>query len=152
MNWPALGAIATAVSAAVALYLAYRAWQESRKNGGSRSGVKGGQSDGASTQTPTTPDEPPTLQPPETPEPPEPGVEWVKVANRRVKIHTGGASQSVNVCTEANRAGVYEWKVSFDWPNFVKPGDLDSQRFASLEQFRAFLVDERQGTPKSVDR
>jgi hypothetical protein len=71
-----------------------------------------------------------------------PKTEWTQVAGRRIKIATGTKSQTVNVCTDKNADGVYEWIVRLMPPNFVTSRDLDLRELGEL---RDFLVQRRSG-------
>ena len=113
MDWAAVGAIAAVVSAATAVYVALR---ESKNPGDSRL--------------------------PPLPLLPRPKIEWAQVAGRRIKIATGTKSQTVNVCTDKNADGVYEWVIRLSPPNFVSGSELDVR---GLEELKAFLVHERAG-------
>ena len=113
MDWAALGAIAAVVSAATAVYVAIR---ESKRPEGSRL--------------------------PPLPLFPRPKIKWTQISGQRIKIATGTKSQTVNVCTDKNADGVYEWVVRLTPPHFVSSSDLDLR---GLEELRAFLVNERNG-------
>jgi hypothetical protein len=62
------------------------------------------------------------------------------IAGRQVKIATGAKSQTVNVCTAANRFGEYDYKVRLH-ASFVTPEELEQRRFASLDQLVDYLVE-----------
>jgi hypothetical protein len=70
------------------------------------------------------------------------------VCGRLVKLARGDAYQSVNICTAANAEGNYEWIYHLPATPILGVGTIELQKFGSLDDFRAFLVDERDATLK----
>lgn len=100
MDWVAVGSIAAVVSAGAAVY----AVLENRKG-----------RDDAPRPVDDTGRKPKNLPASLPLDPPPPrGITWAEVANRRIKIATGGRTQSVNASTDENIDGVYEWVVRLE--------------------------------------
>lgn len=50
--------------------------------------------------------------------------EWVEVAGRRIRLHDDDRTQSVNICTPSNEAGLYEQVFYFTGEWRVQPEEL----------------------------
>ena len=68
----------------------------------------------------------------------------IYIHGRKVKIQTGQKSQTVNVCTESNNLGQYDYVVRLR-PPFIDETTLLMRDFASLEDLVKYLQTEHQG-------
>lgn len=68
-----------------------------------------------------------------------------RVGGRLVKVVTGSKSQTVNICTERNREGVYAHIVRLYPPHFVEEATLAGHRFRSPEDLVRFLCERHNG-------
>ncbi|MBZ5515443.1 MAG: hypothetical protein LAN62_11520 [Acidobacteriia bacterium] len=62
----------------------------------------------------------------------------IHISGRKVKVQTGTKSQTVNICTDANIHGVYEYIVRLH-PPFITEDTLRQQHFSSIEDLVAYL-------------
>lgn len=68
----------------------------------------------------------------------------IEICGRRVKIQTGAKSQTVNICTEANANGQYDYIVRLR-SRFVSPDALPRKSFRSIEDLVEHLVRDHSG-------
>ncbi len=67
----------------------------------------------------------------------------VAVAGRAVWVVTGSLSQTINVCTPANKQGRYDWIVRLSLEFFV--GAEDVEAFQTVEQLIEWLTEKKSG-------
>ncbi len=60
------------------------------------------------------------------------------ICGRKIKVHAGTKSQTVNVCSSANILGQYDYIVRLR-PPFISPATLLSQNFNSIEELVRYL-------------
>ncbi|MCI0626584.1 MAG: hypothetical protein L0387_33865 [Acidobacteria bacterium] len=65
------------------------------------------------------------------------------ICGRKVKVKTGGNTQTVNVCTAENIHGRYDYRVRLRKPYFTTENELLASDFTSIEHLVEFLQRER---------
>lgn len=81
------------------------------------------------------------------------------VCGRKVKVATGRKSQTVNICSQENVHGVYDYVVRFGGRgSFIGQTRLEAERFLqsvdldTIEEFTHYLTDECGGVLGQVSR
>lgn len=63
----------------------------------------------------------------------------ITICGRKVKVKTGTKSQTVNICTEKNIHGEYEWIIRLRPEFFIDEYLLSSRRFNSISELISYL-------------
>jgi len=71
-------------------------------------------------------------------------TDWVFVAGRRVKVATGGKTQTINICTPAGVDGQYECTIVLE-PPFIQARSLEQLGLPTVADLVSHLRDHHQG-------
>jgi hypothetical protein len=73
----------------------------------------------------------------------------IHICGRKVKVQTGGKSQTVNICTDKNIHGQYDYIIRFRPPALTED-ELIHRKFKSIEDLVSCLKDEFFGTVEQL--